>query len=639
MLGNTGVSCMHKASTGVKNRSIEDELPSRKQVMLRFFGLVIILILFDTVLLKDSDQMLVRSVDSSFQRESSSFFLFHLLKLKKIQQIETVPTVPPPSDCICVPYYICSANRTIITDGIIVIDVRYRRCTGDLEVCCRIPNITTTTTTTTTTTMRTTTTTKATTTTTTPKPTTTTSTLPPVVFPSTATPTTQVCVCVLLSQCDPNGIVGTYGEGIINPRLQGVQCPSSNQVCCRPNSVIQYTNPTSQTCVLCGNTIQCNNGIVIPVNPLLTSGQCPVPTSCCQGVNPTYGNGIQVVLGPVKYSGTPQACYCMMSWLCSPGNTVTVVGTGIIDPRFSACGSADQVCCRANVLSGQRAIELQGRGESVVNGESSFSRVGCGVQNKTYAPAQPYPADSEKTYFAEFPWMVALLTVQSDGKYLFQCGGSLITDKAVLTAAHCVANEGRWVARIGQWNLSYQPGDQPLPYQTVNVKNIVIHPQFDRDALLNDIAVLILNEPVKQSINVVPICIPQQGLIFPAGTRCIGTGWGKNSFGGTYQTELRKVQVPIVDRNDCQNRLRTTALGPNFQLHSSFTCAGGEANRDTCRGDGGGPLICPSASGQFFQAGIVSWGIGCGTSNIPAVYTNVAQYTQWIEQQLVTYGA
>lgn len=52
--------------------------------------------------------------------------------------------------------------------------------------------------------------------------------------------------------------------------------------------------------------------------------------------------------------------------------------------------------------------------------------------------AQPYPVDTGKTYFAEFPWMVALLTIQSDGKYLFQCGGSMITNSAILTAAHCV---------------------------------------------------------------------------------------------------------------------------------------------------------------------------------------------------------
>ena len=52
--------------------------------------------------------------------------------------------------------------------------------------------------------------------------------------------------------------------------------------------------------------------------------------------------------------------------------------------------------------------------------------------------AQPYLVDTGKTYFGEFPWMVALLTAQPDGKYLFQCGGSMITNKAVLTAAHCV---------------------------------------------------------------------------------------------------------------------------------------------------------------------------------------------------------
>lgn len=70
---------------------------------------------------------------------------------------------------------------------------------------------------------------------------------------------------------------------------------------------------------------------------------------------------------------------------------------------------------------------------------------------------------------------------------------------------------------------------------------------------------------------------------------------------GKYQAELRKVELPIVDRTDCQTRLRSTKLGQYFQLHGSFICAGGEMNRDTCRGDGGGPLICQAATGQFFQ--------------------------------------
>lgn len=75
------------------------------------------------------------------------------------------------------------------------------------------------------------------------------------------------------------------------------------------------------------------------------------------------------------------------------------------------------------------------------------------------------------------------------------------------------------------------------------------------------------------------------------------------SIGGTYQTQLRKVELPLIDRDNCQNRLRTTKLGPYFQLHGSFICAGGEENRDTCRGDGGGPLVCLGGTGQYFQVG------------------------------------
>lgn len=235
---------------------------------------------------------------------------------------------------------------------------------------------------------------------TTPTPTTTTTTTtttpPPVVFPTTEPPrTVMICVCVLASQCASNGIIGSSGEGVITPRQQSIQCPSSDQVCCGPSSVIQYSKPTvvlPQYCVVCGGTIQCTNGIGVPanigfVNPVVTYPQqtCPVPTACCQGVNPVYSNGFPVVLGSIRYPDTPQACYCMKNWLCSQGSAVS--WDGAIDPRFSACPSADEVCCRAGSIYGPRSRNFPADAiENIVNGEASFSQVGCGVQNKTFAP-------------------------------------------------------------------------------------------------------------------------------------------------------------------------------------------------------------------------------------------------------------
>lgn len=64
---------------------------------------------------------------------------------------------------------------------------------------------------------------------------------------------------------------------------------------------------------------------------------------------------------------------------------------------------------------------------------------------------------------------------------------------------------------------------------------------------------------------------------------------------------MRKIDLPLIDNEDCQNRLRQTRLGQYFQLHGSFVCAGGEESRDTCRGDGGGPLVCSTSTGQYVQ--------------------------------------
>ena len=91
----------------------------------------------------------------------------------------------------------------------------------------------------------------------------------------------------------------------------------------------------------------------------------------------------------------------------------------------------------------------------------------------------------------------------------------------------------------------------------------------------------------------------------------------------------------MVDRNSCQNRLRSTRLGKFFELHESFVCAGGVVGKDVCKGDGGSPLVCPTRDDpmRYQQAGIVAWGIGCG-DNVPGVYVNVAKFRDWIDQQM-----
>merc|ERR1712096_148703 len=104
------------------------------------------------------------------------------------------------------------------------------------------------------------------------------------------------------------------------------------------------------------------------------------------------------------------------------------------------------------------------------------------------------------------------------------------------------------------------------------------------------------------------------------GTTCFATGWGKDKFGsaGQYQVVLKEIDLPVVSNYECQDKLRSTRLGQKYKLHDSFLCAGGINGKDTCKGDGGSPLVCPSKydPNTYVQAGIVAWGIGCGEDGV-----------------------
>ncbi|XP_068200538.1 uncharacterized protein [Palaemon carinicauda] len=283
-------------------------------------------------------------------------------------------------------------------------------------------------------------------------------------------------------------------------------------------------------------------------------------------------------------------------------------------PGQAGCGAA-YVCCRNPQLNQARHQPACGQPRS------------SGIVGRV---ANPHYVNGD-TEFGEYPWHVAILDV--NGVYI--SGGALIDERHVLTAAHSIdnINPQQMVIRIGDWDVSGQ--HEFYPHVEISVAFLVIHPEFYAGNLQNDIAVIRLQSYVDFNAypHISPICLPDpQAYSYFVGKRCYSTGWGKDAFGdqGQFQTILKEVELPVVEHRQCEAALRQTRLGYQFSLHQGMLCAGGEQGKDTCQGDGGGPLVCQGPDGSLQLAGLVSWGIGCGQYGVPGVYVNVGHYTQWI---------
>ncbi|XP_063375763.1 transmembrane protease serine 9 [Cydia amplana] len=223
----------------------------------------------------------------------------------------------------------------------------------------------------------------------------------------------------------------------------------------------------------------------------------------------------------------------------------------------------------------------------------------------------------------EWPWIVALF----NGGRQF-CGGSLIDDRHVLSAAHCVAHMTSWdvarlTARIADHNIHTNTETQHIERK---IKRVVRHRGFDMRTLYNDVAILTLDQPVPFTRNSKAICLPSGSRAYSGQ---IGTviGWGSLREAGPQPSVLQEVSIPIWTNQEC--RLKYGAAAPGG-IVDHMLCAG-KASMDSCSGDSGGPLMV-NEGGRWTQVGVVSWGIGCGKGHYPGVYTRVTAFLPWIQK-------
>ncbi|XP_036133174.1 transmembrane protease serine 11B-like protein [Molossus molossus] len=216
----------------------------------------------------------------------------------------------------------------------------------------------------------------------------------------------------------------------------------------------------------------------------------------------------------------------------------------------------------------------------------------------------------------DWPWQASL---KINGRHY--CGASLISDRYLVTAAHCF----RKTQNPKNYTVSFGTKVTP-PYMRHYVQQIIIHEDYIVGEHHDDIAVVMLTEKVIFNNDVHRVCLPEATQSFPPGEGVVVTGWGALSYNGEYPVLLQKAPVKIIDTNTCNSR-----EAYNGAIQDTMLCAGYiEGNIDACQGDSGGPLVHPNSRYIWFLVGIVSWGAECGKVNKPGVYVRVTAYRSWI---------
>ncbi|XP_026316142.1 phenoloxidase-activating enzyme-like [Hyposmocoma kahamanoa] len=260
----------------------------------------------------------------------------------------------------------------------------------------------------------------------------------------------------------------------------------------------------------------------------------------------------------------------------------------------------------------------------------------------------------DKTNIDEYPWLV-LIEYPKDNTVSLSCGGSLISDRYVLTATYCVVGPITKISpprnvRLGEYDKSNEV-DQPDCVTSTDegasdcndgaivipIEKIIAHPEYnpeDTKTRKHDIALIRMSKSAPYTDFIRPISLPTSDITLspPSGLQLIEAGWA-TAYSRDKPSDVKvAVKLPFVPLSECQ-----TAYNNKAELWQGQICAGGKEGKYSCIGDGGGPLVWenskPDGSKVFEIVGIVSFGM-CRKENVPYVYTKVYDYNSWIRETI-----
>lgn len=253
---------------------------------------------------------------------------------------------------------------------------------------------------------------------------------------------------------------------------------------------------------------------------------------------------------------------------------------------------------------------------TVLTGRASQAQ-DCGT-----APLNTKIVGGDNATAGSWPWQVSM---HSSGGHT--CGGTVINNEWILTAAHCVngSSANEWTLYLGRETQSGSNVNEV----SRTVSEINIHPDYNDTLLNNDIALMKLSTPVSFTDFIRPICLASNSSQFYNATLCWATGWGRLGKDEPLPDRLQEVQIPVIGNNECScNYLQVEEAN----ITGVMIC-GGQANRGACQGDSGGPLQCKQGS-VWIQAGITSFGIPCAQAGFPEVYARVSEFQSWITDRV-----